>query len=298
MSQNPNDVAELHRVVRLLERSCCDLLMRGAGLSPEMARARLDQELGYYRNLSLELNTLQDIFRRFCASLANRAGMFNVIFGGPNRFDAQQTAYAILLSDFDPNTVVARYGDDPEGLLSGLVSARKLDPDQAKRQLTEPRAMFRTYANGILSGARYLGQYEDGRAFARFVRGWTADPDKAAMLPEHLAAQGITGFGPALAADFLKEVGVKELGKPDMWVIRCLTVAGIVSENVTEVQVQRALWRMWRVIGDDYPPTILDKLMFLVGTGRFEMAIPMHLCGSGFAAFEQEVVAGKVSGRG
>jgi 3-methyladenine DNA glycosylase Tag len=275
--------------VALLEESCCGSLVRDFGLTPDAARNRLNAELDYYRALNLESRTLKDIFCRFCSSLANRRGMANLVFGSSKEFEKNQKAYATVLSDFDPETVVKQYGDKLEQLLADLVSARRLDPKQSERQLTEPRAQFRIFAKGILAGARYFSQYEDGTAFARFVRTWTGDADMTAMLPEHLAAQGIPGFGSALAADFLKALGVKELGKPDIWVKRCLAVAGIVPETASAVQVQRAFWKMWHVLGENYPPFIIDKFMFLVGSGRFEMVTPMYLCRSCFAEFEKNV---------
>lgn len=63
------------------------------------------------------------------------------------------------------------------------------------------------------------------------------------------------------------------------------------------MQVQRAFWRIWQVLGDDYQPFIIDKFMFLVGSGRFKMVAPMYICRSTFALFEKkraEVLAAKV----
>ena len=112
-----------------------------------------------------------------------------------------------------------------------------------------------------------------------------------ALPPGSSSSPGSNGFGPALAADFLKELGVKELGKPDLWVRRILTAAGLAPPDASEVQVQRVFWKMWDALGDDYPPIIIDKLMFLVGSGRFEMVAPMHLCRSRFPEFQERVAA-------
>lgn len=99
------------------------------------------------------------------------------------------------------------------------------------------------------------------------------------MLPEYFASLDIPGFGSALSADFLKELGVRQLGKPDLWVRRAMAAAGWINEeSAPAFLVQRAFWDAWEALGDDYPPVIIDKLMYIVGTGRFDMVEPVHAC--------------------
>lgn len=279
------------RVVSILEELCDEALMGDIGLSRANARQRLNEELAYYRNLDLASHSLTDIFSRFCLSLANRAGMFNLVFGGSAQCARFQSAYRAVLFDFDPKKIVANYSGAWQRLLEDLLKARGFTGQQASRQLNEPRALFQSYARGVIAGAEFFAQYAAGAAFAADMRKWLTDADHAVQLPAHLAAQGIPGFGPALAADFLKELGVKELGKPDLWVRRILTAAGLAPPDASEVQVQRVFWKMWDALGDDYPPIIIDKLMFLVGSGRFEMVAPMHLCRSRFPEFQERVAA-------
>ena len=280
---NPKHVKE---VIAQLEQLCELALVQDNSLSADAARNRLQLELSYYRNLELESHSLSDVYKRFCTSLANRAGMFKLVFGGSGRFSELQGAYAQVLCDFEAKEITRVYGKDHVRLLAALVKARGLNPDQAARQLNQPTALFQIYAKGALSGAEYFAKFASITDFANNIRSWLTDADRASLLPQHLASQSIPGFGSALAADFLKEIGVKELCKPDRWVQRCLAAARFVPESASYESIQRAFWEMWRILGKNYPPVIIDKLMFLVGSGRFEMAEPTFNCRPRFSEFE------------
>ena len=275
------------RVVRTLEKLARDALVDDHRLDKASAARRLDAELGYYRNLKLEDQGIPDVFHRFCVSLANRRGLFSLIFGGRTGVEQMQAEYGRVLFGFQPRRVVRRYARDADVLLADLLEARGLTDHQRQRQLASPQAGFPLYARGILAGAAYFSRFETNEDLVTFLDKWRSDPDVTQMLPHYLEAQGIPGFGAALAADFLKEIGIKELGKPDTWVYRIMTHVGWVDAGASEFVVQRAFWDAWMRLGDDYPPVIIDKLMFLVGSGRFEMVSPTYACSSTFENFCQ-----------
>jgi hypothetical protein len=123
---------------------------------------------------------------------------------------------------------------------------------------------------------------------------WSADPDMAQMLPQYFEVQGIPGFGAALAGDFLKEMGVQWLGKPDTWVRKIMAAAGwITDEQVTDFAVQRKFWEASEAVGASYPPIIIDKLMYLVGSGEFVMVAPEYKCSSRFQSFCSRLLAAR-----
>ena len=283
-------LASARRAITILERLCRQSLMETVGCSEPDANARLEAELGYYRRLRLDTLSMKDVFRRYCISLANRSPLFSLVFENMEQCDARIVAYSEVFCDYSPRDLVAKYRGCEEELLSRLIEKRGLTPQQAKRQRDAPRAMLPTYLQGLLAGAEYFARFEDGCEFARFVGKWLVDPDLVAMLPQYFQALGFPGFGAALAADFLKEMGVRELGKPDRWVRRCMATAGWIEEDCSDFRVQRVFWKLWKLLGDEYPPSILDKLMYLVGTGNFVMVVPQYECKPQYPTFEQAIL--------
>ena len=285
MSSNPAP-ANVRHVATVLEDLTQSALMEDHGLSAVEARIRVVAELDYYRGLDLSSHELRDLFRRFCLSLANRGGpLFNVVFGGPRKSSAFQHRYASVLAGYDPAAVFTTYAGQDQRLCRELLAKRGFSPEKRKRQLSTSRSGFAQYARGVLAGAEYFSRFSDGGDFARFVTKWLTDRDVAAMLPQHFA-ELIPGFGYALAADFLKEVGVKELGKPDRWVRRVMGAAGWIHEDAPDVEVEQLFWLAWEELGDEYQPVIIDKLMYLVGTGNFAMVTPPYACSSRFAELQ------------
>jgi hypothetical protein len=271
------------RIVCLLERLLTRALVEDFGLTEEVAAERLRRELAYYRDLRLEDHSLNQVFGRSVLSLANRKMLYNVLLGGPELCEAVFSAYQELLFDFDPARVFAAYQARRELLLARLVQARGLQGAQAERQLTHPRSLFRLYTRGIVAGAACFAQFADGADFARMVRGQIAAGREAAIgLPCKFRFPGLSY---ALAADLLKEVGVREVGKPDVHVRRCLAAIGWAGQYASDLAVQEVFWNAWQVLGDGYPPVTLDKLFFLVGSGRFEMVAPAYKCRPRFAEF-------------
>lgn len=195
---------EARRVVSLLESLCCEALIEDHGLSRRAAQQRLNQELDYYRNLRIGRVSLEDVFSQFFCSLANRQGLLNLAFGARAEFSARLAAYKKTLAGFRPRGIVRKYRKDEKRLLRDLMAARGFTREQAQRQRRGAKAQFPIFSQGVLAGAHYFCRFENGKDFVKFVRKWLDDPDMVAMLPEYLAAVGIPGFGPALAANFLK----------------------------------------------------------------------------------------------
>lgn len=272
------------KVICRLEDLCKLALIEDAGLTADQAAIRLYQELDYYRGLKLEEHSIADVFRRFCMSLANRDRLWNLIYGA--RFDELDLRYGSILAEYEPTVIVSEFQNQEDRLLSDLLKARQLSADKTQHQRTNPRSQFRLYAKGILAGAEFFSCYPNGLSFKESIADWLIGPTKASELPYHFRSLGIPGFGPALASDFLKEVGVKEYGKPDRWVKRCMEATGWISDGASEADIQMVFWDLWEMLGTAYPPVVCDKLMFLVGSGSFVMVNPTYLCASRFEAFD------------
>jgi len=278
------------RVVDTLECLCHLSLREDHGLSEDQAVQRLNSELAYYHNLDLPRLSMSQIFERFAISLSNRQSLFTLVFGGDRNFGPIMERYRPVLHGWCPSEIVKDYGVDDERLLRAILGARQLRPEQAEWQMTRQRSQLRRYANGLLAGARYFSRFDQPYEFTEFIGKWLHDPDMAAMLPQYFATLGFDGFGAALAADFLKEIGVKQLGKPDVWVRRCMEAARWIGTGASEFDIQRAFWKAAEVLSPDYPPVIIDKLMFLLGAGRYVMVEPQYKCKSRFEEYRLRVV--------
>lgn len=63
--------------------------------------------------------------------------------------------------------------------------------------------------------------------------------------------------------------------------------AGWLGSHSNDATVHKVFWKVWEILGDDYPPVITDKLMFLVGAGKFVMCEPNYKCESRYEKFCQ-----------
>ena len=269
-------------LVGLLERLAQEALVEDVSLSPAAAKVRLNAELNYYRNLDASTVTVHGLFHRLCISLANRRGMFSVIFGVGADINCRLLAYERILLRLDPRSVLRRFEGRESDLVAALIRARKLTTAQSKRQKGNARSYFPLYAKGLVGAARFLSQFSSDSDLRGFFKKWRHDPNLLVNLPAYLADQGIPGLGETLAADALKEVGFHELGKPDQWVKRIMSTVGWVAASPSPSDIQRVLREMSRQLGPRYPPVIVDKLMYLVGSGKFVMVEPTLICRSHF----------------
>lgn len=283
------EMPEAQKVIALLRDLASSSLVEDVGLATAEAAKRLEAELDYYRNLKREGRSLSDIFKRLCLSLANRGAMFTVVLGGKRHLDDTLSKFEDILEGFDPKRILSEFEGSEARLVERLVAARGLSEAASARQVKEKRSFFKTFVRGVLSGACYFFRFKNGAEFYEFLDKWLVDPDMAAMLPVYFHEQQIVGLGPALAADFLKEIGIQELGKPDLWVKRIMHEAGWTPKEPTAFEVQKVFWKVWRLLGPEYPPVILDKLMYIVGSGQFQMVLPEYSCRSRFEAFAKRV---------
>src|SRR5438132_1726844 len=91
---------DAQRVVQKLEELCQQALVEDCHLDAAAATARLQAELDYYRNLRLEEKTIEEVYQRFCMSLANRDRLWNLIFG--RSWEDLDRAYGELLRNYNP----------------------------------------------------------------------------------------------------------------------------------------------------------------------------------------------------
>ena len=202
-------------------------------------------------------NAMDDVFRRLLQSAQNRRMMATVIGGSIGGVEA----LGPMLGGFSPTATIRSFSSPDEFL------------DAIKKEL-RPVGKFRRgrgslwplFAKAALSGAQFLSQFDSGPEFIEWVRVFDDDDRKRAALPM-LLSQEIDGFGFALACDFLKELGFHNFAKPDVHVKSVVRGLGLSSKTANDYAVFKAVVRIASHCGET--PYAVDKLFWLVGSGRF-----------------------------
>ena len=200
--------------------------------------------------------TMAEVFLRLLLSLRNKGMMATVI---PAEF---VHSLGRVLNSFDPVTVTQRFAS-ADDLLDTIV--KKLKPAGQIRR-GRPGCLWPLFARGTLSGARFLGQFKSGPDFLAWVKTFDDDSRKRAALPLLLSKE-IDGFGFALGCDFLKELGFLNFAKPDVHVKAITKGLKLSIETANDYAVFKDVVRI--AAHCDKTPYDVDKLFWLVGSGRF-----------------------------
>lgn len=198
---------------------------------------------------------MADVFLRLLMSLRNKGMMATVI---PDEFVQSLTP---VLDGFDPAKVIQRF-TSADNLLDTII--RTLSPTGKVRRV--PGGLWPLFTRGILSGARFLNQFQSGPEFLAWVQTFDDDPRKRAALPL-LLSEEIDGFGFALACDFLKELGFLNFAKPDAHIKAIVKGLKLASEATTDYAIFKDVVRI--AAHCDRTPYDVDKVFWLVGSGRF-----------------------------
>ncbi len=111
-----------------------------------------------------------------------------------------------------------------------------------------------------------MGQFKSGPDFLAWVKTFDDDSRKRAALPLLLSKE-IDGFGFALSCDFLKELGFLNFAKPDVHVKAITKGLKLSIETANDYAVFKDVVRI--AAHCDKTPYDVDKLFWLVGSGRF-----------------------------
>ena len=261
--------------------------MEDLGWSQDDANKRVMGELDYFRNLKVTDLDMTTIFRRFCTSLGNSGFRQGAILGGRDQIESTLDQFKEPLCGFHPNRIKETYDKDYDSLGEELRPIRIALLSDEKTASPKLSNILKSYSRGVLDGAEYFSRFESVEQLSEFLSLWLKAPEIAHMLPVHLGGM-IYGMGDALAADFLKEIGVTQLAKPDRWVRRFVAHIGEATEDAPGATIQRAVWMLHEQAGPEYPPSVIDKLMYMVGSGQY-VAVAPHLpyltCNSRFDEF-------------
>lgn len=204
--------------------------------------------------------TLEELYRGLLVSAKNRQGMSNSI---GHSDDLEE-----LLYGYSPRAVVENY-DSWDEFFREVERNPGFSPP-GPLNIENPRSHWVQFSKSVLSGAEFLDQFEDIHEFKEFVARFREGEVSRAQLPLRLKNE-IHGFGFALACDFLKENGYPEYVKPDVHLKDIFTQLNLSPER-DDIVVFRNLIQFAETI--DKVPYRVDKLFWLVGSGRFYLEDP------------------------
>lgn len=206
---------------------------------------------------------LPAIYERLLRSAQSAQSMPNVIGGSIGGIQQLGT----VLFGFDPAVVAERYPRNEEGCKQLFDDVREQLAPRGKLNYN-PRSLWRRFCGTVTSGAAFLAEFPDAKAFYGWVEPLDLDEDGRIEVATRIAGQ-IDGMGFALVCDFLKEVGFTNFSKPDVHIKEIFSQLGL-SRSKDDLEVFKAVGRVARNAG--VTPHEVDQLFWLVGSGDLYFA--------------------------
>lgn len=217
-----------------------------------MTNEIIDSHLNHWK--SRKPKTIPELFRASLLHAQNRRGM-------PNSIGNIEGLRSVLF-DFSPSEVSKKYQSWSE-LFDAISRGNYKPPGRLEKENNKSHWVI--YCKSIVSIAEFLSTYSSIEEFDNFVHGFLTNKHSRLALPL-LLKEEIFGFGFALACDFLKETGYPDFVKPDTHINDISRGLGI-TDAKNDFGVFKDLEAYCQRI--DMLPYEVDKLFWLVGSGRF-----------------------------
>jgi hypothetical protein len=207
-----------------------------------------------------DASNLSELYYGLLTACQNRQGMPNSI-GDLEELDD-------YLYGFSPTAVIEAY-DSWKDFFDTLSENDEYTPP-GRMERDNPRNYWVQFSKSILSGAHFLHRFDGIDEFDEFVESFYASEYTRYSLPL-LLGEEIHGLQFALACDFLKENGYPEFAKPDVHLKDIFLGTGL-SESDDDFDIFIDIIRFADRI--DELPYRVDKVFWLVGSGRFYLESP------------------------
>lgn len=209
-------------------------------------------------------NDIKIIFRRLCESAQNQTMAPNVVSKSINGFEN----LSHVLYNFNPNEIVKNYRLNDNLLLFEKIK-ETLKPRGKLRE--SENCVWPKFCRSVIEGAYYLSSFNSAQNFYSSIDSYIKDRRIKNLIPISLAFE-IKGLGIALICDFLKEIGYKEYGKPDVHLKEILSAAGYLDSKLikTEEGSYKTLIILDKMSDDlKLSQYEIDKTIWLVGSGNY-----------------------------
>lgn len=212
-------------------------------------------------------NDLKIIYKRLCESAQNKQMSTKVIGKAIGGVDKLKT----ILYEFDPHKVADNYKkDEGSKLLAKII--KELKPSGQMR--TTSRSLWPQYCQSVIDSAHFLKTFSTATDFYKWADFFANDLRAKPALPLMISIE-ITGIGFPLACDFLKEIGYKEYGKPDVHLKDNFKALNIIDplEKSTTKQDYLTLKAIDKIsLSNNVTPYAVDKIFWLIGSGNFYLS--------------------------
>ncbi|WP_024859210.1 hypothetical protein [Ruminococcus albus] len=173
-----------------------------------------------------------------------------------------------VVGNYKLSYVINTFKGDPHKLYSAFIENISLDD----RQFTKD--VWLSYANCICGMAQYLNQFKDAKEMYKYFDQFKTPEEKIKLIKEISAKSHIiktkTGWGFALSANWLKDIGMLDFCKPDIQIRNCLSSLGLCGKS------DNAVFKTLVAIAEDskkYDKTAsafkIDRILWLIGSGDF-----------------------------
>lgn len=182
--------------------------------------------------------------------------------------EERRTLIEKVVGNHSISYVINTFKGDPKQLFSAFIENLSLD----NRQFTED--VWLSYANCICGMAQYLNKFKSPDEMYTYFDTFKTPKEKIKLIREISQQSHIIktkyGWGFALSANWLKDIGMLNYCKPDIQVTNCLNSLGLCSKTDTVV------FKTLVAIAEDakeYDKTAsafkLDRVLWLIGGHEF-----------------------------
>lgn len=239
------------------------------GLLNEMAKENHIEPSKYLK--PKDCKTMNDVYEQALSSLCNRQGMKENIKFERNsqgmfknkKFEERHSQLKEILFDFDPKKVKEKYDND-KGLKFLIDAFNEKLSNLNKKINSQKNTQWKTFGKGAISAAIFLSEFQDKDQFDVFIKDFQRSKYTRKALPMLLDKE-ISGFGFALACDFLKEAGYDGYPKPDGHLMDVFGKSGLCERD--DYEVFETIKEVAKTVGKT--PYEVDKRIWLVCTGNF-----------------------------
>ena len=211
----------------------------------------------YYVGDSKDYKTLQDVFLQLINSAQSYQRMPNVI-----KLDERRDIIKSILFDYDLEKIAAKKPEYFYQLFRREFNVTSKD---------SPQNSWRKWSKSVVDAAKFVNEFTDVDDFNHFVKLFDYNLPTRMALPLLISTK-ISGIGFALACDSLKELGFTNYPKPDTHLIDVFSAFEL--SDRTPISVFEAIVKMaedCKSIDESVTPYKVDKIMWLICTGRFYM---------------------------
>lgn len=232
------------------------------------AKERLYKELTHYKDLKKRIQTLEHLYLHLLKTLVNRNMLPSVI-----KLNKKKSEYGKLLHNWNPKETLKSWGNRQQELVNEIFKI-------SEGRSASPGRICETFAKGIIEGARLINKYNSIQHFWEEIRKRRVDKDFNEGL-NFFKENPITGMGPALSLHFFQRLGLPVYAKPDVHVKFAMNHFGWIKRPTNNDGVlMQTIFDVYKKVGEPYVPYVIDKLLWIIGSGSLCDTEPKYEIGS------------------